>query len=309
MFNPIHALLCAEQFREQISGEAYQLHVERKAALLIFDNINGPCPIVETNLFFGDSMLVDLREVVSRQLFLFGFVERELSLFMWRTLKPGMVVFDVGAHLGYFSLLAANRVGSKGAVIGFEPTPNTYIRLHQNTCNYQNIKVIQKAAWNHCDGLLINDFGPKLAAYNSVAGIRMMPGEVSPRANLLWAETTTIDRFVQETATRPDFIKIDAESSEFEVLVGTEVVLRDVRPIVSIEVGDYAHLMAQGVASTRATLTKIMQYGYSVFDPTIAGLTFHALHEEDNYEYSNLICIPTERVHEFNLESYNETGT
>src|SRR5262249_48315510 len=53
----------------------------------------------------------------------------ELSRFLLRVLRPGDVFVDVGAHIGYFSILAAKLVGPTGAVFSFEPEPDNFARL------------------------------------------------------------------------------------------------------------------------------------------------------------------------------------
>jgi hypothetical protein len=52
--------------------------------------------------------------------------------FLWKTLRPGMVFLDVGAHHGVYSIVAAKKLGHRGTVVAFEPSPTEYrgLRLH-----------------------------------------------------------------------------------------------------------------------------------------------------------------------------------
>src|SRR5947208_14953773 len=63
-------------------------------------------------------------------------------------LRPGMVVLDVGAYLGYYTFLAARQVGEKGKVYAFEPDPSSYRFLEHNIHlnGYSNIVAVSKAA-------------------------------------------------------------------------------------------------------------------------------------------------------------------
>lgn len=61
-----------------------------------------------------------------------GAYERQLVAFLKSFLRPGMTVFDLGANIGYFSVIAAALVGSKGRVHSFEPMPHNFERLRRN---------------------------------------------------------------------------------------------------------------------------------------------------------------------------------
>ena len=84
---------------------------------------------------------------VARGLFFYGFYEQVQTAVLVKILRPGQVVIDVGANIGYFSLLAARRVGSAGRVIAFEPEPGNAALLRQNIAlnGYQNARVEEVA--------------------------------------------------------------------------------------------------------------------------------------------------------------------
>src|SRR5712692_7132722 len=82
--------------------------------------------------FWGGSLDIVLPEAVSTQIWCYGFFEEDVCLFLRRSLRPGMVVIDVGAHFGFFSLLASELVGSEGRIVAVEPMPETFGRLARN---------------------------------------------------------------------------------------------------------------------------------------------------------------------------------
>jgi FkbM family methyltransferase len=76
---------------------------------------------------------VDCRDRgLAPHLMLDGYWEYWVSDFMWRNIKPGDTVIDVGANLGYYSVLMADLVGSTGRVVSFEPNPRLFELLQRN---------------------------------------------------------------------------------------------------------------------------------------------------------------------------------
>lgn len=77
---------------------------------------------------------------------LLGQYERETVDFFKKVIKPGTVVLDIGAHVGYYSRLSATIVGPHGLVIAVEPHPETFQLLTRNLRGYRNVKCLQLAA-------------------------------------------------------------------------------------------------------------------------------------------------------------------
>ena len=84
----------------------------------------------ETVTVFGYRVRLDLGEAIQRWIYLGAFEPRETAMARaW--LKPGMTFLDVGANFGYFTLLAASRVGATGRVFAIEPSPYAFDRLSE----------------------------------------------------------------------------------------------------------------------------------------------------------------------------------
>jgi tRNA G37 N-methylase Trm5 len=79
---------------------------------------------------FGYRMTLDLSDHIERMIYL-GAFEREETGLVLRRLRPGMTFLDVGANVGYFTFLAARRVGPLGRVIAVEPSPHAFARLDE----------------------------------------------------------------------------------------------------------------------------------------------------------------------------------
>ena len=99
--------------------------------------------------------------------FYYGFFEANLSNFFINFLKEGDVFLDIGAHVGYYSILASDLVGESGQVISFEPTPRTFASLSENASRKNNIKVYNNAVLDEEIEIEFFDYGPKYSAFNS----------------------------------------------------------------------------------------------------------------------------------------------
>jgi FkbM family methyltransferase len=141
----------------------------------------------------------------------------EVRLFK-SSLRPGQTVVDVGAHVGFYALLAARGVGPNGTVYAFEPDPRTRPFLEENARlnGLANVKVVAAAA------------SDKTAAREMYLATSANRSSLHPSATLdALDRMTTVDaRPVDSVVAGPvDVVKIDAEGAEPEVLRGMEGVL------------------------------------------------------------------------------------
>jgi len=134
-------------------------------------------------------------------------------------LKPGMVMADVGAHVGYFSLLAAEIVGPSGKVFAFEPEPGNHGLLRKNieVNSLPNIQAVEKAVSDRSGTteffLSELDSGSHSLFGKAARGIR----------EKVQVMVTTLDDFFEsEGWPNTDLIKIDVEGAELGVLHGME---------------------------------------------------------------------------------------
>jgi FkbM family methyltransferase len=88
-----------------------------------------------------------------------GTYEKEKALFFSKLVQKGDVVFDVGAHTGYYTLLVSRLVGSKGKVYSFEPVARNieYLKKHIKLNNCNNIEIIKAAITNHSGMVYFDD--------------------------------------------------------------------------------------------------------------------------------------------------------
>lgn len=200
---------------------------------------------ISTELFFGCDMEIVLPEVVSEVLYCYGMFDAEVTNMILQAVQPGDVVLDVGAHFGYFTLLFSHMVGDSGRVLSFEPTPSTFKVLGRNTHGRDNVEVINFAAGNVDARLNILDFGLKYCAWNTLAAeARMSQLTHDNTAERVEVGVVALDGLLSARHLQPDFIKIDAENFEADVILGLIRTLTTKPTKVLMETGSESSLRA-----------------------------------------------------------------
>lgn len=150
---------------------------------------------------------------------------------MERYLRPGMTFYDIGANIGFFSLLAARIVGEGGRVVAFEADPEVAERLRQHVehNHFGNISVEQKAVWSETAAV-------SFARADAHASPDLGLGQVvtSGLAGSTLVQAISLDDFFL-TSRPPDFLKCDVEGAEVAVFRGAQRLLKKNRPILLIE--------------------------------------------------------------------------
>lgn len=157
---------------------------------------------------------------VAQYLLLYGvFGEYETEL-VKNLVKPGMTVVDVGANIGYFTVIFAKLVGDTGKVYAFEPDPYNYDLLSRNIKlnNLSNVVLIPKALSNKSGKIKLFLDGTNLGNMSFAAQ------NISDDGGEIDVETITLDDYLG--GQKADFIKIDVQGAEGLVLSGAERTLR-----------------------------------------------------------------------------------
>jgi len=143
-------------------------------------------------------------------------------------ITQGAVIYDVGANVGIYSLIASLRVGVTGRVYAFEPLDRNlrYLRRHITLNNVLNCTVIEKA--------ICNEDGTRRF---SAAAWESSMAKLSPDGEIL-VPSTTLDGCVygEKHLRPPDILKIDVEGAELEVLEGATKALSEFHPKVFLEI-------------------------------------------------------------------------
>ncbi|MGB7438647.1 MAG: FkbM family methyltransferase [Candidatus Acidiferrum sp.] len=141
--------------------------------------------------------------------------------------KPGAVVYDIGANVGIYTLLGSLRAGVSGWVYAFEPLERNlkYLRRHIQLNTLRNCGVVEKA--------VCNENGTR---HFSSASWQPSMARLAPDGEIL-VPSITLDTCIygEERFRPPDILKIDVEGAELEVLQGANRVLTEFHPAIFLE--------------------------------------------------------------------------
>jgi FkbM family methyltransferase len=181
--------------------------------------------LLTAHTFFGKKIMISLP--ASTDIYLTGskshHSEIRLARFLLLNLAKGDTFIDIGAHYGYFSLLAATITGDQGRVISLEPSPSNFSLLKKNIADLPNINAIQKAVSCNEGELVFYEFPALYSEYNTIDTTQFEDkswfNAYKPVKHLLKA--TTIDIIAQHLSDKASLmIKVDVEGAELDVIRG-----------------------------------------------------------------------------------------
>lgn len=198
----------------------------------------------------GMRMLLDWQ---TQKAYVFGTYEPEVAAAIQNSLSPGALAIDVGAHIGYHTLLMARLVGPGGRVFAFEPWPQNFELLRRNLelNGMANVTAVNKA-------VMVRSAEVKMASgadavYSATSAVRDDGG--------IEASSISLDEFAASLSPgqRVALVKIDTEGTETDVLRGMTGLLRSHRPDVIVELHGYSQ---QG--GNHSALVALTVAGYQV---------------------------------------------
>lgn len=206
----------AEKFIEPVSFAAQCRMAEREGALVQWQSPIGTfwLPAAE-----GIPSLIDMAYVI----------QQDTYTHEGRTVKPGNVVLDCGAHVGSFTRKALDKGAS--LVVAIEPSAEKVECLKKNFAAEVaagKVRVLQVGIWSHDDKLWLEGM--------SGVGNSLLPGPNTPgQGPGEWVRVTTLDRLAEEQGLgRVNFVKMDIEGAESEALRGARGIIARFRPFLAI---------------------------------------------------------------------------
>ena len=207
-------------------------------------------PVLYTNND-GIHFELDVHDLIQRSIYCYNYYEIEdVRAFRW-LIKPGAIVFDVGANIGQYALLASKLVGRSGQVFAFEPSPDVLPKLKRHLLmNYaDNVELTARAVAGK-NGTA--SFYPSDLESNQGVG-SLLPAEAY-RSELrskhaVEVEVITLDSFCEQLGIESiDLLKIDVEGLDLEVLKGAERILARSPNVVVMSEVEPLNLVQQGLS-------------------------------------------------------------
>lgn len=175
-----------------------------------------------------------------------GTYELEMQRAFAQALKTGDVLYDIGANVGFYTLLGSVCVGSSGRVYSFEPLARNVadLKRHIELNRLSNCQVIEAAVWQNCGTERFDSSRPRSMGWLSKAGTDIV-------------STVALDALVDSGAARaPNVLKIDVEGAEFGVLKGGSQMIRGSKPIIL--------LATHGQDAREACIRLLQELGYRI---------------------------------------------
>ncbi|HSL43539.1 MAG TPA: FkbM family methyltransferase [Anaerolineales bacterium] len=238
----------------------------------------------------GDlKILCGLGSFIEWNIFFRGYHDQGFSSALKRLVKKGMIILDVGANVGGYTILMAKYTGENGKVIAFEPNPEVYDRLRQNVLanDFQNRVVLHPIALSKTSGWSTL-YIPKESCSNR--GISSLYKYADMLADKLEVAVSTVDDEAKRGSfQRVDLIKIDTEGNDGLVIEGAKDVINRDRPIIIFEADHQAHQKAGLILKSTSDRLRELGYNFSTID------TFGRLRKSGAGKPlpdTNIVCLP-----------------
>lgn len=205
----------------------------------------------------GNKLYLDEHDSLS--LSIKGEYEPEETKLVKNKINKGDVVIDLGANIGYYTLLFADLVGPSGKVFAFEPEPKSFELLKKNVeiNGYKNVTLIPKAISQTTGKIRLHVSQDNLGTH-SISKIYYV------KNNFIDIDSITLDDFVNECEKNIDFIKMDIEGAEFDVLKGGVNLLKNSTNLKILT--EFAPHMIKDFGSPTEFLDFFVNNGFKIYD-------------------------------------------
>lgn len=149
--------------------------------------------------------------------------DRHILNLLEKTIRPGMIVVDVGANIGFYSKVLSRLVGPAGEVHAFEPDPINFKRLQKNLSGFKNVVLNSMACAS-------KDTGIKLYRSKNL-NIDHHCFETEEQRDAVEVKAVCLDNYFSNLGKSPNFVKIDVQGFDFSAISGLRQVIKKSRDI------------------------------------------------------------------------------
>ena len=211
----------------------------------------------------GSGMMLDLSDKgISRELFLTGVHEANSTLQFKEELRPGMVVLEIGANIGYYALIAAQRTAPNGLIVALEPSPVNVRSLHENL----RLNGIQ-------DRVRVFPFGAGREAAiapfyiinkGNLSGFVKRDDNVVRPLSVIDVEVLPVDDLLKREDIKADYFRMDVEGLEADVIEGMVKTLNGPEAPLGGFIEVHPVLLKERGSSVRLFLERLRELGYRI---------------------------------------------
>lgn len=214
----------------------------------------------------GYKMFVDARDVsIAPHLILDGVYEEHTDAALRAIVKPGMRILEIGANVGFFTLLMAHRTGASGSVLSFEcdPTLAQIARDNLEVNGFSRIGTIdERAVSDKCGTLRFFTAERHRGGGTLIEGLEQIPELRSTERREIEVQATTVDDVLAAHPHGFDFVKIDAEGAETAIFGGGAALFADRRRPLRVMVEFAPAFITRAGDDPAAHLDELAGYGF-----------------------------------------------
>lgn len=252
-------------------------HLKRREDLV------ASLPPKTVRIWTGSLMHLNPKDFVSRHIYMAGDYETTTSRLFGCLLKGGDLAVDVGANIGYFTLIASNMVGPTGRVLAFEASSSIFEKAKKNLelNSASNVRLLHQAVSDRVGEVTFHIGDEDHLGVSSMRSIGTSREET--------VTTTSLDDAVG--GDDPRLIKIDVEGTEHLVLGGMRGLLKRCKPYLILELTD-SFLREMG-SSADSLVADLHSEGYDLYSIEWNGIVPHngAVKAQEN-----VFCVPADFV-------------
>ncbi len=191
---------------------------------------------------------------------LWNLYERETVAVFKQNIKPGMIVIDIGAHIGYFTRLYSSLVGAKGMVYAFEADPENFSLLEKNTRRLTNVKIFPLAITDSVGTVDFYHYPDKAGCHSTLPNVPL-----DYKKEKITVACSNLDSVLTNlNIDRVDLIKMDIEGGEGAALRGMEKTLAGSTPLRLVVEFAPAWIRAAG-GTPLSFLQNLTRDGFKIF--------------------------------------------
>lgn len=196
--------------------------------------------------------------------------EKDTTDFFKKTIKPGMMVVDIGAHIGYFTRIFSKLVGSSGRVVAFEPDPQNFALLQKNMAGLPNVTLVNAAVSDKKGSIDFYQIEDSTGCHTTVP--------TNAPAKKFSVDAIAMDDFSQSFF--PDVIKMDIEGGEPSALRGMERILTGRRSLcIVMELNPEA--LGRSGATPAKVIASLQEKGFSAYGILESGVRGASIRDLD----------------------------
>ncbi len=234
----------------------------------------------------GQYEITNYREYSQQSIYFLGYYELRESKLLRRLLRPGDIFVDIGANLGWFTVLACKQIGDKGKVFAFEPSASVWTKLNRSIeiNNLRNVKPENLALSDETGTVLLSGAIPENSGLSSIV-------RTNQQSLITAGEQVPVIKFddywKRELNQKVRLIKIDVEGAEVKVLDGMRSILQNrLCDYLIVEISD-DRLRCLGMSASWA-LNFLRGCGYKLFH--IGMFRLKPIEDDEELHYANILA-------------------